>query len=70
MNSLLNYYYTKKKLLLKSINRALGVTFYQMCTKNLPFKEINRDECKDEVINKPTPKLPDIYKDYQKLFEK
>ena len=41
-----------------------------MCKNELPFKRINDDECKYEVINKPTPKLPDIYKDYQKLFEK
>jgi hypothetical protein len=41
-----------------------------MCKNELPFKRINDDECKYEVINKPTPKLPDRFKDYQNLFDK
>jgi hypothetical protein len=41
-----------------------------MCTHNLPFKSKSGDECKYEVLNKPTPELPDRFKDYKYLFEK
>jgi hypothetical protein len=35
-----------------------------MCTNSLPFKD------KNEILNKPTPKLPDEFKDYNNLLER
>ncbi len=58
-----NYYYYYS-------NRALGVTFYQMCTNSLPFNSLNGDECKFEVLNKATPTLPDKFKEYNDLLIK
>jgi hypothetical protein len=44
--------------------RALGVSFYQMCTGYLPFVVI------EYIISDPTPDLPDEFHEYNNLFKK
>ncbi len=44
--------------------RALGVSFYQMCTGYLPFVLI------EYIISEPAPDLPDEFREYNSLFKK
>jgi hypothetical protein len=44
--------------------RALGVSFYQMCTGYLPFVFI------EYIISDPTPDLPDEFQEFDNLFKK
>ena len=49
--------------------RALGVSFYQICTKYVPFIANNIIGVQ-HIINKPTPDLPDEFNEYNYLFKK
>ena len=50
------------QLIIDSI-RSLGVIFYEMCTKKLPFGDDH------EIETKQTPKLPKLYEDMNPLLE-
>ena len=49
--------------------RALGVSFYQICTGYLPF--IANDTVRGYFVNtKPTPELPNEFQEYNIIFKK
>jgi hypothetical protein len=49
--------------------RALGVSFYQICTGYLPFVA-NEFVGGRYIISDPTPDLPDEFHEYNNLFKK
>ena len=51
------------------LTRALGVSFYQICTGYLPFVA-NKVVGGRYIITNPTPDLPDEFHEYNNLFKK
>jgi hypothetical protein len=51
------------------LTRALGVSFYQICTGFLPFVA-NKSVGGRYIISNLTPNLPDEFHEYNNLFKK
>jgi hypothetical protein len=51
-------------------NRALGVSFYQMCTGELPFYANSEKNLKDLIFNQKEPELPTEFEEYKPLYHK
>lgn len=49
---------------------ALGVIFYEMCMRSLPFDGFNQNELKENILNKTTPKLNKRYECFDYLLSR
>ena len=53
-----------------NVNRALGISFYQMCTGQLPFHANGTEAGGKWICHEKEPELPFEYDEFKPLYHK